>query len=207
MAASSHRSSGSRSRQGFVALLAWVSPLLTTAACLEMSVDPEASELEGGSGRGNSDDPQDTDSPPGSCNAWKIGYCNAVTRCSFESREQCELDVGYLMCRDDAPLGACIERMSEAECSAMPSDCRPAAIADRTLPTEVCRELQAEHCEWSLYCGYEFSLEGCQVNLAAAQPCTEFTAVLPGYEQCLEEYRTLPCNGQLPASCEGLLRR
>lgn len=157
----------------------------------------------GGDGNANDREPVE----PGSCNAWKVSYCDAVSRCSFGTRQKCELDVGYLMCREDAPVAECAEAIAEASCGNMPAGCGPADIADRTLPRQVCEDLQKEICEWRLFCGFDFTLEGCRLNLEAAQPCREFTAVLPGYEQCLEDYRRLPCDVQVPSSCEGLLRR
>lgn len=186
--------------------------LLLPVGCLAVELqDPEA---EGTGGTGPSDGADDGENPgdrepvePGSCNAWKVSYCDAVSRCSFGTRQECEIDVGYVMCREDAPVAECAEAIEEASCGDMPSGCSPTSIADRSLPTEVCQELQTEICEWSLYCGYDFSLEGCQIDLAAAQPCGEFTAVLPGYEECLADYRRLPCDVQVPPSCEGLLRR
>lgn len=171
----------------------------------------ELEEPAGGTGGGGLDGDRDAEDrepvEPGSCNDWKVSYCDAVSRCSFGTRQECEIDVGYLMCREDAPFAECAQAIGEASCGNMPPGCGPADIADRTLPREVCQELQKEICEWRLYCGYDFSLEGCQINLAAAQPCGEFTAVLPGYEECLADYRRLPCDVEVPSSCEGLLRR
>lgn len=175
--------------------------------CLQVELDEMGPGGSGGASTGNGDAPDREPVEPGSCNAWKVSYCDAVTRCSFGARQECEADVGYVMCQDDAPVGACAEALDEASCGKMPKDCTPADIADRTLPTAVCRALHEEICEWSLYCGYEYSLEGCQVNLARTQPCHEFTAVLPGYEECLAAYRTLPCDVATPPGCEGLLRR
>lgn len=156
------------------------------------------------SGEGGGDGPT---ADPGTCDAWKIAFCGATTRCSFDTKEECETDVGYAMCRQDAPLGKCAEALEDSKCDELPKDCDPRDIADRTLPTAVCEDLQAAACELSLTCGYELSYEGCLANQAAAQPCGEFTAVLPGYEECLDAYRTVPCDGTLPESCRGLLRR
>lgn len=180
------------------------------AGCLPVELEQSGQEGSGGTGGDDDDDDVDPDREPpepGSCNSWKVSYCDAVARCSFGTRKECETDVGYVMCLEDAPFGECAEAIDEASCGDMPAQCDPADIADRTLPTAVCQELQKEICEWSLFCGYDFSLEGCEADLARAQPCGEFTAVLPGYEECLADYKTLPCDVQLPPSCEGLLRR
>lgn len=180
---------------------------LFAAGCVPVGLE-EPVDGTGGASQGSGGSGSDLEPPePGTCNAWKVSYCKAVARCSFDSRAKCETDVGYVMCLEDAPFGACAKALDEAKCDEMPDHCGPQTIADRTLPTSVCRDMQREICEWSLYCGYEFSLEGCQATLAQAQPCGEFTAVLPGYEQCLLDWRTLPCDVQMPPSCEGILRR
>ncbi len=158
----------------------------------------------GGTGGGGDDGPT---ADPGTCNAWKISFCDASTRCSFNTEEECEADVGYVMCKADAPFAACAEALDDADCDELPKGCDPRDIADRSLPTQVCQDLQAATCEWSLTCGYELSYESCVASQAQAQPCGEFTAVLPGYEDCLAAYRTLPCDGTLPESCQGILRR
>jgi hypothetical protein len=171
----------------------------------------EGAEEDGALDGGDDQDPQgDGDGPnaePGTCNAWKISLCDAVTRCSFDTQEECETDVGYVMCKADAPVGRCARELEDADCDELPKDCDARDIADRSLPQKVCQDLQEASCEWSLTCGYELSLEACLANQASVQPCSDFTAVLPGYEDCLEAVRFQPCNGTLPASCQGLLRR
>lgn len=180
---------------------------LLAGGCVQVGLEENGAEGSGGSGSAGSDNPDTEEPEPGSCNAWKVSYCKAVSRCSFDSRAECEADVGYAMCLEDAPVAACAKALDGAKCDQMPSHCDPESIADRTLPTQVCRDLQREICEWSLFCGFEFSLEGCQTTLATSQPCGEFTAVLPGYEECLTDWRTLPCDQQMPPSCDGILRR
>ncbi len=195
-----------------LALLLLVGAANASFGCVpvdSMDAAQEDAEADGGDDQDpqGENDGEGPDAEPGSCNAWKISLCDAVTRCSFNTEEECETDVGYVMCQDDAPLARCARELEDADCDELPKDCEARDIADRSLPGQVCQDLQEASCEWSLTCGYELSLESCLANQAAAQPCSEFTAVLPGYEDCLEAVRFLPCDGTLPASCQGLLRR
>ncbi len=187
--------------------LAFFVVLAACSACVPVDSMDAADEDDGWDGAGNDDPDDGPRGEPGSCDAWKISLCDAVTRCSFDTKDECETDIGYVMCKKDAPLARCAEKLSSASCSKLPKDCDARDIADRTLPGQVCQDLQEASCEWSLTCGYELSFESCLQDQRAAQACDEFTAVLPGYEECLAAVRRLPCDGQLPTACKGLLRR
>ena len=186
--------------------------MLGTTAC-----DPEAL-LGGNSGEEQTDDDTGVDdrdypdAPEGSCNAWKYAYCDAIFECSaFVSREECELDLGWLVCKDDAPLGKCQQKIERAlkdkECKDLPDDCGPAAIADRSLVTELCENIHTEMCEFRFFCGLEFSTEACMDSLSQTEPCGSFTSFLPTAVDCAEAYSTLGCEQGMPPVCAGCLRR
>lgn len=157
------------------------------------------------------DDRDYPDAPEGSCNAWKYAYCDAIVACSaFVSREQCELDLGWLVCKESAPLGKCqqkIERALEKEaCEDLPKDCGPSEIADRTLVTELCENIHTEMCEFRFFCGLEFSTDACMDSLSQVEPCGAFTSFLPTAVDCAEAYSTLGCEQGMPPVCAGSLR-
>ncbi len=147
----------------------------------------------------------------GTCDDWKFAYCDAIDACgAFTSREQCELDLGWLICRKDAPLGSCEQAIRTAvksdSCEELPLDCAPATIADRSLPTELCEDIHREMCEFRFFCGLEFSTEACLETLAHTEPCEEFTSFLPTAVECAEAYSTLGCEQGMPKVCAGALR-
>lgn len=166
------------------------------------AVAPEAPERE----------PYDRRGTEGTCHGWKFAYCEAIAQCdAFSSREQCEVDVGYVICREDAPLGECeaaIDAALEADrCEDLPPECSPTYIADRSTPQKLCEEMQAAICEYGLYCGLELSEDGCLDSLARTEPCSDFTAALPGAYECADAYSMLSCGSAMPEVCRGALRR
>jgi len=158
----------------------------------------------------------DDDSPSlqeveGTCTSWKYAYCDAIEACSaFVSREQCELDLGWLICRPDAELESCERRIEDAlnddECEELPDDCGPSTIADRSRPTELCEDIHHEMCEFRFFCGLEFSTEACLDTLSKTEPCKAFTSFLPTAIDCAEAYSTLGCEEGMPPVCVGALR-
>lgn len=174
--------------------------------------EPEGSqEQDDASGGGGTRDTPDYEAEPGSCNDWKISYCEAVEECSaFSTTEDCQLDLGYVRCHEDAPYTSCQERIDKAldekSCKELPDDCNPADIADRTIPTQECRAIQDAICEFNLFCGYEFSTESCLASLETSAPCGAFTAVLPESESCVEAISMLGCSDPIPTICSGVLR-
>lgn len=147
----------------------------------------------------------------GSCNAWKVSYCDAIEQCdAFADREQCEIDIGYVRCKEDAPFAWCDteirKSLKDDACGELPSECAPAEIADRTVPTQYCEDLHEEMCEWSLFCGYEVSVESCMATKDTSEPCDQYIAVWPGIEDCLEAWATLACDEAAPEICRGLFR-
>lgn len=152
------------------------------------------------------------DAEPGSCSAWKFAYCDAIDACSaFETREECELDLGWLQCRDDAPLGACQELIEDAlkdeACEELPGECGPGAIADRSIVSQLCEEIHLAYCEHRLICGLEFSFDACLETIARVEPCDSFTSTLPGASDCAQAYTRAECDGKAPEVCIGVLRR
>lgn len=148
----------------------------------------------------------------GSCDAWKVAYCDAIDQCdAFSNQQECEIDVGYVRCKEDAPLSRCQleieEALSRDECGELPAGCTPTDIADRTVPTQSCERLHEEMCEWSLFCGYELSVESCMATKSTSEPCDQYTAVWPGITDCLDGWATLACDESAPEICRGLFRR
>ena len=158
------------------------------------------------------DDPNSyPDAPEGSCTSWKYAYCDAIAACSaFVSREQCELDLGWLECLSDAPLEKCEAKIRKAlddeDCDALPQDCGPKTIADRTKPTQLCEEIHAEMCEFRFFCGLEFSSDACMETLSLTEPCEKFTSFVPTAVECSEAYSKLGCEEPMPRVCAGALR-
>ena len=158
--------------------------------------------------------PGDESSPEeGSCDAWKISYCDAVAACeSFADREECENDVGFLVCHPEAPIARCQKEIDAAldadECRELPgAECTPERVADRSYAVAACQAMHQEVCEWSLFCGIEQSYESCLANQDAADPCTEYFAVWPGIDPCLQGLSRLACNEPLPDVCRGIFRK
>jgi hypothetical protein len=155
--------------------------------------------------------PYDRDDTEGTCHGWKYAYCEAIAACdAFSSREQCELDIGYVICREDAPLAECEAAIDAAvkakKCSELPPECGPSTIADRTIPSMLCEDVHEAICEYGLYCGLELSMEGCLNSLARTEPCDSFTAAWPGAYECADAYSMLQCGGAMPDVCVGSLR-
>lgn len=199
------------------ALFTWSFGLLTLGAMMGcLPIDLGTGGSTGTGGQSASDDKgeerPDYDVEPGSCDAWKVAYCEAVDECSaFESHADCAERVGYVRCAEEAPIQRCQKDIEKAldkkACKKLPDDCDPEEIADRTVPTRACRALYEAVCEWAYFCGLESSIESCSMGLSLATPCDQFTAVLPGLDECLDGYRKLACDERAPSACEGLLRR
>lgn len=148
------------------------------------------------------------DVEPGSCDAWKVSYCDAIKSCqSSHAAEGCKATVGYLRCLDDAPVGRCAKEIDKAvedkKCS-LPEDCHPEAIADRRQAVAACRDLYEAACEWGFFCGFYLSEDSCRVQLEFQRSCSEALAVLPDAEKCLRAYQTLGCFDPAPMECPGL---
>lgn len=178
-----------------------------TTGCMELGMGGT-----GSNGGGDSSGNGDSDGDGASCNDWKVAYCEALEECSaFSSRDECENDVGYVVCKEGAPVGKCHSEirsaLREGACSALPgSECTPEEVADRTAPKAACEALHAEVCELQLYCGLTYTTEECRSELSAADPCSNYYAVWPGIDACLEAYPKLGCHDSLPEVCMGILR-
>lgn len=187
-----------------------------TSGCLQLGLDGSGSSGSDSSGTGSKagDDDEEDDDPEvekGSCNAWKVSYCHAVDECgAFGDEKDCETDVGYVVCHEEAPYAKCQKDIESAlkqnACKKLPDDCGPKDIADRREPTLACERIYEAICEWSFYCGTELSVESCLASLQASTPCGGFTAVLPGVDECIAAYRSLGCGDPSPDICYGILR-
>lgn len=183
----------------------------SSMACMELGMGGTPS---GGDSSDEGDGDGDTDSGEegASCNDWKVAYCDALDACeTFSSREECENDVGFLVCKGDAPVDRCHTEiraaLREHACDDLPgSECAPEEVADRSLPKAACEALHQEVCELQLSCGLTYNTEECMAELGAADPCSEYYAVWPGIEPCLEAYPKLSCSDVLPDVCMGILR-
>ncbi|OQX70177.1 MAG: hypothetical protein B6A08_01500 [Sorangiineae bacterium NIC37A_2] len=186
-------------------LLLSLLPLSVTFGCLGMRVG--GSQDDDSSMGGAKADPR-PDVEPGSCNGWKVSYCDAVKTCqSSQAAERCKATVGYVRCLDDAPVGRCakeIDKTVASEKCALPEDCHPGDIADRRQAVAACRDLYQAACEWGFFCGFYLSEDSCRVQFEFQQTCSEALAVLPDAEKCLRAYQTLGCFEPLPAECPGI---
>lgn len=160
---------------------------------------------------GDGDGDSGYEGEPGTCDAWKISYCEAIEQCSaFATHEDCQLDVGYVRCAETAPVGRCEAEIDEAlaadDCDALPRDCTPQVIADRTIPSQICGDIYEALCEHDFFCGAAVSIETCVSSLQASTPCSEYTAVLPQGEDCPGAIGLISCGDDLPATCMAVLR-
>jgi hypothetical protein len=184
-------------------------PFVGTACAQASLLDSQETSLDQEESSGDVE--LNPDAPKGSCTAWKFAYCDAIEACdAFSDREQCELDLGWLVCRDDVPLGGCEQGIRDSldadDCDALPAKCGPSTIADRSLPTELCEEIHDAMCEFRFFCGLEFSKDACLETLSRTEPCSAFTSILPTAAYCAEAFKTLSCGSGLPEVCAGALR-
>lgn len=176
-----------------------------------LGAQPDPTDEEPEEDEENEPDPTPPDVPAGTCTSWKYAYCDAIVACSaFVSREQCELDLGWLVCQSKADLGKCEQKIRAAledeDCEELPQDCGPSTIADRSMPRELCEEIHREMCEFRFFCGLEFSTEACLETLTRTEPCDAFTSFLPTAVDCAEAYGKLGCEEGMPSVCKGVLR-
>lgn len=201
-------------RLSLISLVGWCSCTSLLLGCEEFGLPGSAPDAQ----ETSSEDSEDRDrqsvqfsAEPGSCNDWKISYCEAVEECSaFSTTEECQIDVGYVRCASGAPFKDCQERIdaavSEGACSELPDDCNPAQIADRTVPQQACKDIYGAICELGFFCGSELSIESCLASLQTSTPCEQFTAVLPESEECIDALSVQACGDPLPPICNGVLR-
>lgn len=174
-------------------------------------------KLGGNQGGGGDDDSDmggaspggNPDVEPGTCDSWKVSYCNAIKACQSDyAFEVCKETVGYVRCLDDAPVGRCTKEIDasvdEKECD-LPDECEPAAIADRREPVAACRKLYQAACEWGFFCGHYLSEEACRLSGDSEVSCSRAIAVLPSNQSCIFAYQTLGCWDARPEACPGLL--
>lgn len=160
----------------------------------------------GSSTDGSSSDEEGDEPEAGSCNAWKVSYCRAVAECgSVQEKRDCEDDVGYVVCQSDAPFGACQKKFDtiakKKRCGDWPKACEPRDLADRSSPVQVCQLFHRAICEWRQFCNPLVTLEECEIALETSEPCSEYLAVLPNAEACLDVYGVLSCGERVPEEC------
>lgn len=196
---------------GRVVVFAWA-PLSLTFGCLGMRIGGSQSDGDADDSEMGGANPGPTPNvEPGTCDGWKVSYCKAVRACNaFETYDACTERLGYVRCLDDAPFSRCQKEIDAAveknKCEDLPEDCETVDIADRKEPVRVCRLLYQAACEWAFFCGIEVSEESCRQGLEFSNPCSNFTAVLPGADQCVDAYKVLGCFEPQPEICQGILR-
>lgn len=201
---------GSRAR--FASILFFA--LSTTPACVDLGLG-----AGGGSGSSASTDDgsdgDDFEAEPGSCNDWKISYCDAVDQCgSVQEKSQCHDDVGYITCMDDAPYAGCAPKLAkiakDGACEKWPDGCEPEEIAERTDPYVACLQLYQAVCEWRQYCNPLTTIEDCEMAMEAAAPCSGYYSLVPDMARaCIELYSSLSCGESIRPECvtEKFLRK
>jgi hypothetical protein len=203
-----------KARISLVSLTGLLSCTSLLLGCEEFGLPGSAPDVVDEGSEESSDRDRESVQPsaePGSCNDWKISYCEAVEECSaFSTTEECQIDLGFVRCASNAPFKDCQERIDAAiaggVCSDLPTDCNPEQIADRTLPAQACQDIYGAICELGFFCGSELSFESCLASLLTSTPCDQFTAVLPESEQCIDALSVQACGDPLPPICNGVLR-
>ncbi len=192
------------SRARFTPILLFA--LSTTPGCMDLGLGAGggsgASASADGGGEGD-----DFEAEPGSCNDWKVSYCDAVDECgSVREKSQCQGDVGYIACLADAPFATCATQLAQiaknGACEKWPDGCEPEQIAERTDPYVVCVQLYRAVCEWRQYCNPLTTIEDCEMAMEAAAPCSGYYSRVPDVAQaCIELYSSLSCGESIRPEC------
>lgn len=144
------------------------------------------------------------DAEPGTCDGWKVRYCEASVLCGHRDAEPCIYEAEFIACYADAPYSDCEaefqEVIDEDDCSLFPNDCYPRNIADRTAARELCEDVLEAACEFDFFCGYVSNLEACINEWAHSYNCEERLSVVPGGEACVTDLNNAAC-GEYPSSC------
>lgn len=147
----------------------------------------------------------DYDAEPGTCDGWKVRYCEAFVLCGDVTLEECVYEAEFVACHADSPYSKCEQKFEEViakdDCSLFPRDCYPRDIADRTAPYEVCRNVQAAVCEFDFYCGSPYDTESCIAATNQTFECDARLSIGTGVESCLTEVERAFCGDALPESC------
>lgn len=176
--------------------------------CLEVGFGNGSSGGGGSStGGGSSSDGGDRpDVTAGTCDAWKVAYCEAVNECgTVRERADCKNRVGYVQCLDGSEFARCEKELlavtKGSACRKWPDGCEPENLADRLEPYAACQRLHEAECRLLLSCGSEFTLDGCFARIERDEPCSKFFAVLPNAQECIEYISAMSCDEALPAEC------
>ncbi len=159
---------------------------------------------DGGSGASSSGFRYDAEK--GTCDGWKVRYCEAFVQCGHGTEEECIFEAEYVTCKTNAPFVGCEKQFQEVidenDCSLFPNDCYPRDIADRSAATELCEDVQEAACEYDFFCGFSFSLETCLSETSHIYECRQRLSAVPGGEACVTALNQAACGDSLPASCQ-----
>lgn len=147
----------------------------------------------------------DYDAEQGTCDGWKVRYCEAFVLCGHGTEEECIFEAEFVACHADAPYSDCEaefqEVIDEDDCSLFPSDCYPRDIADRTAARELCEDVKEAACEYDFFCGFAFNLETCITETSHLYECDERLSAVPGGDACVTALNQAACGDSLPEVC------
>lgn len=162
----------------------------------------------GSSGDSSADDSdEEYEAEEGSCNGWKVAYCEAVDLCgSVEERTRCHDAAGYVVCKSDAAFASCQTKLEaiqrESECSDWPEGCEPSDLADPTDAFTACRRVYRGICEWRQYCNPLTTVDDCEAEMETQVPCSSYYAVNADVaETCIAGYQVVGCGEYVPNEC------
>lgn len=146
------------------------------------------------------------DAEPGTCDGWKVRYCEAYVLCGHGTVEECIFDAEFVACHRDAPYSDCEaafqEVIDEDDCSLFPRECYPRDIADRSDALELCEAVQEAACEYDFFCGFASNLETCVTETSHYYECDERISAVPGGEACVTALNSAACGDSLPEACK-----
>lgn len=145
------------------------------------------------------------DAEPGTCDGWKVRFCQAFIQCGHGTKEECIHQAEFIQCATNAPYSACEAEFQKVidkeDCSLFPDECYPRDISNRTGARELCEDVQEAACEYDFFCGYAFNLETCITETSHLYECDRRLSAVPGGEACVKELNRAACGEQLPAVC------
>lgn len=176
--------------------------LVFTAGCGDWV---PAQPVEEGSGNPNSTGYR-YDAEKGTCDGWKVRYCEAYVHCGHGTEEECIFEAEFVTCKTNAPYVDCEEQFEKVveddDCSLFPNDCYPRDIADRGAAVQLCEEVQEAACEYDFFCGFAFNLETCLNETSHIFECNQRLSAVPGGDACVTALNQAACGDPLPATCE-----
>lgn len=145
------------------------------------------------------------DAEPGTCDGWKVRYCQAFIQCGHGTEEECIHQAEFVECDANAPYVDCEVEfqkvVDEDDCSLFPAECYPRDIANRTAARELCEDVQEAACERDFFCGSPYDTEICISETSQLYQCDRRLSAVPGAEDCVTALNHAACGDPLPEVC------